>query len=62
MKATVDMLKCSGHARCQQAAPQLFELDESGYALNEEIDVLPAEAEAAQRGVEACPERAISLQ
>ncbi len=62
MKITIDSTKCSGHARCWAAAPDVFELDDAGYALPYEGEV-PAElAAAAQEGALACPERAITVE
>ena len=62
MKLTIDTTKCSGHARCAAAAPDVFELDDNGYALPFTGEV-PAEAEPEARdGALACPERAISLE
>ncbi|MFT4265403.1 MAG: ferredoxin [Nocardioides sp.] len=61
MKALIDMTKCSGHARCFDIDSDLFQIDDSGYALREEFDV-PSDREAAARdGAAACPERAITL-
>ena len=62
MKIIVDTTLCSGHARCAAAAPEIFTLDESGYVAFEE-KLVPAGMEAqAQRGVRACPERALKLE
>lgn len=61
MKARIDLALCSGHARCYQVDPQLFDIDDSGYALNAEIDIDPANESTALDAVAACPERAISL-
>lgn len=62
MKITIDTAACSGHARCAAAAPELFPLDDDGYALPIEGEV-PAHLEAAARdGERACPERAITLE
>lgn len=61
MKVHIDLDKCSGNARCYSIDPDLFEIDDSGYAINAEID-LPADAsEKGRDAVAACPERAISL-
>ena len=61
MKINVDTHKCSGHARCFDAAAEVFDLDDSGYALpvTEEFDEIPNEVRAA---VAACPERAITVE
>lgn len=62
MKALIDMTKCSGHARCYQVDPDLFDIDDSGYALRPEFEI-PADAEdRARDSAAACPERAITLQ
>jgi len=62
MKISIDTTKCSGHARCAAAAPDVFELDDSGYALPLEGEVPAHLEEAARDGVLACPERAITLE
>ncbi|WP_433632212.1 ferredoxin [Nocardia sp. CA-120079] len=62
MKITIDSSLCSGHARCAAAAPELFELDDDGYALPFAGEV-PADLENATReGEMACPERAITIE
>lgn len=61
MKAEIDLNKCSGHARCFLVDPELFDLDDSGYALNAEVDIPAGEEDKAREAVSACPERAISL-
>jgi ferredoxin len=62
MKAIIDLTKCSGHARCYATDPELFQIDDSGYALRPEFEV-PAGAEVtAREGAAACPERAITVQ
>ena len=61
MKASIDLNRCSGHARCYAVDPELFQLDESGYALRAEVEIPPGEEEKAGLAVASCPERAISL-
>ena len=36
MKAIVDLSRCSGHARCYGVDPELFQLDDIGYAVRSE--------------------------
>jgi ferredoxin len=61
MKIVVDKKLCSGHARCNAVAGDVYELDDDGYCAITELEV-PAELEAsAIKGAEACPERAISI-
>ena len=40
MKVSIDLDKCCGHARCYAIDSELFQLDESGYALRADIDAL----------------------
>jgi 4Fe-4S single cluster domain len=41
--------------------PELFQVDDIGYALRPEFDVPPGAEENAREGAAACPERAITL-
>lgn len=62
MKVAVDRDLCEGHARCVEAAPAVFEIndDDEMHVLNEN----PGEEQ--RRGVEAavanCPRQALTLQ
>ena len=61
-RVRVEGSKCQGHNRCFVLSPELFELDEYGYAHERNDGVVPPELEEkAQLAVENCPERAISL-
>ncbi|KAA9163670.1 ferredoxin [Amycolatopsis acidicola] len=62
MKVRVDTAKCSGHARCAAAAPDLFELDEDGYALPLDGEVPAGQEEDAREGAMSCPEQAITIE
>ncbi|NDZ95975.1 ferredoxin [Streptomyces sp. SID6673] len=59
MKVSIDLDKCAGHARCFATSPELFEIDDGGYALNAEISVPEEDEAVAREAVAACPERAI---
>ncbi|MGW2824361.1 ferredoxin [Streptomyces sp. NPDC001443] len=62
MKITVNTRLCSGHARCAATAPDLYRLDDNGYALPVEAGV-PADLEQqAREGARACPEHAITIE
>ncbi|MCX4404691.1 MULTISPECIES: ferredoxin [unclassified Streptomyces] len=61
MKVTIETSSCSGHARCAAAAPQLFRLDDDGYALPFDGDIPQGLEQAARDGERACPERAITV-
>ncbi|MGW1716518.1 ferredoxin [Streptomyces sp. NPDC002156] len=62
MKITIDKSACSGHARCAVAAPELFRLDDDGYALPFDGEVPEGLEAAAHDGERACPERAITVE
>jgi ferredoxin len=61
MKVHIDSQHCVGHAQCAANAPDVFVLDERGYALAPAGEI-PAElVQQAKRAADACPERAITL-
>jgi ferredoxin len=61
MKIVVDLARCCGHARCNAVAPELFEIDEMGYAAVDGFEVPEGSEAAARKGAAACPERAITV-
>ncbi len=61
MRVQVDRGKCSGHARCAAAGPDVYELDDLGYVAIDDLDVPPELEKQARDGAAACPERALSL-
>lgn len=61
MKIKADNKLCSGHARCNAAAPEIFTLTDDGYIGFTEKEITPDQLERARRGVRACPERALTL-
>lgn len=61
MIVNVDLKKCVGHARCFSANPDLFQLDDVGYAARESFDVEKGLENDAREGAAACPERAIKV-
>ncbi|MDO7843923.1 ferredoxin [Sphingomonas immobilis] len=61
MKVVIDHAKCQGHAMCYNYAPEMFELDDDGYNRMEPFQISKGQRVIAERAVEACPERAISL-
>ncbi len=62
MRVHVDADKCQGHNRCYAIAPELFDVDDLGYA--HELDdgvVPPGMEEKARLAVANCPELAIEV-
>jgi ferredoxin len=62
MKVQVIREKCQGHNRCFVVAPELFELDDEGYAFASGDGTVPPELEEKARlAAENCPELAITI-
>jgi ferredoxin len=58
----VDPDKCQGHNRCYAIAPELFDVDDMGFASERGDGTVPEELlDAARRAVANCPEYAITL-
>ncbi|OSC27068.1 ferredoxin [Mycobacterium vulneris] len=57
---TVDRSKCCGYTLCAAEGPDVYSIDDAGYA--EAPESVPANLEAqACRGAEACPDSAITV-
>jgi ferredoxin len=55
-----DAQRCAGHAQCNAAAPQVYQLDDAGYCLPPgEID--ESLRAAAIQGADACPELVLTV-
>lgn len=63
MRVSVDGTKCQGHNRCMVLAPDIFEVDDLGFAHVPADKQLVTEdrLEAARAAARNCPEMAISL-
>jgi ferredoxin len=63
MKFTVSR-QCSGHARCFELAPDVYEVDDNGYNLDigNTVNVAAGNDTAARLGADSCPERAIIIE
>lgn len=62
MRVLVDATRCEAYGLCVEVAPDLFELDDFGYASPRGTGEVPADRiEAAKEAVAICPIRAISL-
>lgn len=63
MRVTVDADKCQGHNRCYSLAPELFDVDDYGYAHEIDGGAVPPELEAKARlAAQNCPEFAITIE
>jgi len=62
VKVSVDNDRCTGHARCNHVAPEVFTLDEVGYSNIGTGRPVPAgQEELARQAVLSCPERALTI-
>jgi ferredoxin len=62
MRVTVDSDKCQGHNRCYALAPDVFDVDDLGFAFVKIEGELPPELEdGARAGAANCPEYAITI-
>jgi ferredoxin len=62
MRVWVDEDTCQGHSRCYALAPELFDVDDEGFAHVLIDGDVPAELEdKAALAVANCPERAIKV-
>lgn len=62
MRILVDYVRCEGHGLCEQAAPEIFQLDEDGELHLRQDEVDPASEPAAAAAIRVCPVAALSLQ
>lgn len=60
-RVTVDGSRCEGHALCQAAAPDVFEVDDDGVAHVRPDPVPETLMSQAEAGVRACPVAALTL-
>jgi ferredoxin len=60
MRITVDDDRCAGHGMCVILCPEVFTLNDDGYAEAQMTDI-PVEFETAVRdAIDSCPEHAIT--
>ena len=62
MKVHVQAGRCQGHNNCMRLSPELFDIDQDGYAVVRGDGTVPAALrEVAALAVANCPEAAIEL-
>ncbi len=59
MKLRVDLDKCTGHGRCYDLAPELFDEDEAGHCVLLHAKVPAGLEPKARVAADNCPEEAI---
>ncbi len=59
MKVSVDSDRCGGHGVCTSLCPEMFSLNDNGYAEVQQHVVPPALEESVKLAAQSCPEWAI---
>jgi ferredoxin len=57
----VDLRRCEGHGLCEEAAPELFALDDAGELIVKAVDVPADLLPQAQAAARSCPVAAIRI-
>lgn len=60
-RITVNEARCEGHGLCEDAAPEVFEIDDDGVAHVRHDPVPDALVSRAEAGVRVCPVAALSI-
>ncbi len=61
LRLDLDEDRCTGHGRCYDLAPALFDADARGHCVVLVAEPSPVEVAAARLAVESCPEQALRL-
>jgi ferredoxin len=61
MRLAIDTARCTGHGRCWDLVPELFDADDSGYGTAKTQDVPTELEERARVAARNCPEAAITI-
>jgi len=60
VKVFVDDERCRGHGMCTTLCPDVFQINDDGYAEVQLPEVPAGQVDAAREAIECCPEQAIS--
>ncbi len=60
-RVVLDTERCTGHGRCYDLAPDLFDADDRGHCVVMVDEVPDDRHQVAQLAVESCPEQALRL-
>jgi len=63
MRVRVDPTQCDGYGKCNKVLPEMFKLDEFGYAqLDDAVDVPPELEAKVREAAEVCPSAAVIIE
>ncbi|MGH3633730.1 MAG: ferredoxin [Mycobacterium sp.] len=57
----INRAACEGHGLCAQAAPEIYELDDDGYARLRVAEISESQHAGAEEGARACPVVALTI-
>lgn len=61
MRIHIDALQCEGHGMCAATAPDLYDLNDDGYATPTDFEVPSGSESQAESGATACPMGAVKV-
>jgi ferredoxin len=61
MRIEADLTLCQGHAQCEEAAPEVFEVDDEGYVRVLATDPPDTLRDKVEQAIRLCPVAALKL-
>lgn len=61
MRINVNLAACEGHGLCAQVAPDVYEVDDTGYVRPLLAEISPETEAAAAAGARVCPVAALKI-
>lgn len=61
MRIHIDTMQCEGHGQCAATSPELYDLDDDGFATPADFDVPQGSEGQAEAGATSCPMGAIKV-
>jgi ferredoxin len=61
MRIEADLTLCQGHAQCEEAAPEVFEVDDEGYVRVLAADPPEPLRDKVEQAIRRCPVAALKL-
>jgi ferredoxin len=63
MRVVIDPVKCSAYGTCNEISPEIFKLDDWGYAfVEDDPDLMAQHLEAVRKAAKECPAGAITVE
>jgi ferredoxin len=62
VKVVIDLDLCEGHAKCQESAPDVFEVNDDDQSTLKVADIPEYQYDRVRRAAQMCPRAAITLE